>query len=228
MKSQQQLPNSPGGSGCTCCSTNTRQSDWSKRFFAWVLKQGNDDYERAMSDRKRTLFANLEGTVLELGPGAGVNLPYYPKSVRWIGVEPNPYIHPYLQQQAEQAKLQAELITGTSEALPLPDHSVDAVVSTLVLCSVADLATTFREIQRVLKPGGRYLFIEHVAAPQGTGLRRLQWSLRPIFRYLADGCNPDRETWVALEQAGFTHLQYDRFNAPMPVVAPHIAGVATA
>jgi hypothetical protein len=78
----------------------------------------------------------------------------------------------------------------------------------------------------VLKPGGRFFFLEHVAAPQGTWLRRIQSGIRPIWKVIADGCHPDRETWVALENAGFKSVNYQHFHAPVPIVSPQIVGVA--
>jgi ubiquinone/menaquinone biosynthesis C-methylase UbiE len=78
----------------------------------------------------------------------------------------------------------------------------------------------------VLRPGGQFVFIEHVAAPEGTWLRRTQRWLKPIWSRLGEGCQPDRETWVALERAGFAKLDYSTFKAPVPLVSPQIMGVA--
>ena len=198
-----------------------------KRVFAWMLAKGNAKYERAMAGRKRSLLGGLAGTVLEIGPGAGVNLGYYPPGIRWIGMEPNPYLHPYLKKAAEKHNLEADLRCGVAERLDVADTSVDAVVSTLVLCSVPDVAATLREVLRVLKAGGRFAFIEHVAAPRGTLLRRAQGWLRPFSVFFADGCHPDRETWTSIERAGFAEVKLEHFRAPTPLVSPHIAGVAT-
>lgn len=112
--------------------------------------------------------------------------------------------------------------------MDVEDNSIDAVVSTLVLCSVDSLAATLQEVLRVLKPGGRFFFLEHVAAPQGTGLRRLQHWVQPLWKTLGDGCRPDRETWVTLENAGFERVDYQHFRANVPaIVSPQIIGVAT-
>ena len=70
------------------------RAGWSKRVFAWMLARGNKKYERAVAARKRSLLGDLAGTVVEVGPGAGVNLAYYPSGIRWIGMEPNPFLHP--------------------------------------------------------------------------------------------------------------------------------------
>jgi ubiquinone/menaquinone biosynthesis C-methylase UbiE len=132
----------------------------------------------------------------------------------------------YLWKRANALGLQLEIRRGTAEDLPVPDSSADAVVSTLVLCSVSDVAKALAEILRVLKPGGRLVFIEHVAAPRGTWLRRLQTWVKPAWKRLGDGCHPDRETWVALERAGFAKLDYSHFRVSIPLVSPQIAGMA--
>ncbi|WP_414586464.1 class I SAM-dependent methyltransferase [Scytonema sp. PCC 10023] len=198
-----------------------------KRLFAWLMAQGDDVYDKFISDRKRSLFANLHGNVLEIGPGTGPNLPYYPKDINLIGIEPNPFMHSYLKKEAQKLGFNnIDLRTSTAEQIDAEDNSMDAVVSTLVLCSVPNLAATLQEVLRVLKPGGSFLFIEHVAAPQGTLLRQVQSTIRPIWKVLADGCHPDRETWIALENAGFKSVNYEHFKVPVPIVSPQIIGVA--
>lgn len=200
---------------------------WYQRVFAWLMANATADYERQVADRKRTLFADLQGRVLEIGPGTGNNLPYYSSGIHWIGIEPNPYMHPYLRQTANQLGLDVDLRSGTAEQLPVEDASLDAVVSTLVLCSVSNLEQTLQEVIRVLKPGGRFFFVEHIAAPPETRLRRIQHWVRPVWKMLADGCNPDRETGIALERAGFSQVDYQHFRADVPaIVSPQIMGVA--
>ncbi len=199
---------------------------WYKSVFAWMMAHLSAEYEQAVGDRKHSLFANIHGDVLEIGPGTGPNLSYYPKDIHWIGIEPNPYMHSYLNKEAERLGLNINIRNCSAERIDAEDNSMDAVVSTLVLCSVPNLTATLQEILRVLKPGGRLLFIEHVAAPQGTWLRKLQSGIKPIWKVLGDGCNPDRETWIALENAGFDSVNYQHFEAPVPLVSPHIVGVA--
>ena len=200
---------------------------WYKKLFAWLMATGNAEYEQAVSDRKQALFSDIHGDILEIGAGTGPNLRYYPKDIHWIGIEPNPYMHSYLQAEAEKLGLNIDIHTGTAERLQFQDNSLDAVVSTLVLCSIPNLSSSLQEIRRVLKPGGRFFFLEHVAAPQGTLLRNIQSSIKPIWKVLADGCHPDRETWVAIENAGFESVDYQHFRAPMPIVSTQIIGVAT-
>lgn len=198
-----------------------------QRIFAWALARYNGRYERFASTYKQHLLANLTGTVLEIGPGTGANLGFLnPEKVRWIGVEPNPFMESYLREEANKRGMPIEFHIGTAEKLPIPDESVDAVISTLVLCSVSSQQQSLREVLRVLKPGGKLVFIEHVAAPQGSWLRRFQNLVTPVWKRLGDGCHPNRETWIELERAGFANVTFERITAPIVLVSPQIAGVA--
>jgi SAM-dependent methyltransferase len=198
-----------------------------QKLFAHGLALGDDTQHRIYGERKRQLFAGLEGTVVEIGPGTGVNLPYLPDDLRWIGLEPNPHMHDFLRDQLANRNLDASLRTDPAQNTGLPDACADVVISTLVLCSVPSLDDTLAELRRILKPGGRLLFIEHVAAPHDTWLYTLQRGIRPVWTRLADGCHPDRETGAALQRAGFSSVSFERFDTSLPVVSPHVMGVAT-
>lgn len=198
-----------------------------QRIFAWALARFNGRYEEFIAGEKQRLFTGLRGTVVELGPGTGVNLRYLDREgVRWIGVDPNPFMRPYVLREAERLGVVADCRVGTAYELPVESESVDAVICTLVLCSVDDQQRALREVLRVLKPGGRFLFIEHVAAPKGSRLRRVQRFIAPLWRPLCDGCNPSCETGAELERAGFGSVEFERIVAPLPVVSPQIVGVA--
>lgn len=143
---------------------------WYQRFFAWMMHKFNAadastiklegcHCASSFAELKQFLFADLQGSVLEIGPGTGPNLSYYSSDIHWVGVEPNPFMYPYLKQEAERLGLDIDIQSGTAEQLEVDDNSMDAVISTLVLCSVGDLAGTLREVLRVLKPGGRFLFL---------------------------------------------------------------------
>lgn len=209
-------------------ATGTPAPSLGQRFFAWVTHKTTNSRNERLDTHKRQLLGSVSGTVLEIGPGTGANLDYYPHGIHWIGVEPNPAMHTYLRDKAAQSGLSAELRLGQAERLDAPDSSVDVVVSTLVLCSVGSLAGSLGEVRRVLKPGGRFIFIEHVAAPQGSTLRTVQNVINPLWHVVADGCNLNRETWVAMEQAEFARLTYERFvvTGGMSGLTPIIAGVA--
>jgi ubiquinone/menaquinone biosynthesis C-methylase UbiE len=194
---------------------------------ALIQARLNGRYELSVAGKKQALFAGIRGDVLEIGPGTGVNLVYLPVGIRWIGIEPNKFMHGYLRELGLKLGLSLDIRLGTAEQLPVPDNSIDAVISTQVLCSVTDPAKVLREIQRVLKPGGRFLFVEHVAAAPRTTLRRWQRLTRPVSALIGDGCHPDRETWSDIEQTGFALIQLEHFEIKSAVLSkPHIAGVA--
>ena len=203
------------------------------RLFAWSLAHADAEQHRLYGARKRRLFAGIASrdgappVVVEIGAGAGPNARHLPAGARWVCVEPNVHFHPRLERAAREHGLDLELVAGTAEAVPLADGAADAVVSTLVLCSVQDIDQSLAEVRRVLRPGGRFVFIEHVAAPAGSVLRRLQSALRVPWGWVADGCRPDRETEAAIRAAGFGAVEVERFRAPLGLAAPHVAGVAT-
>jgi ubiquinone/menaquinone biosynthesis C-methylase UbiE len=197
-----------------------------QRLLAFVLLRFQGRYAQLTAGRKKPLLGELHGTVVEIGPGTGPNLAFYADDVRWIGLEPNPFLRPRLLAAAAKRGLSVEVCTGTAERIEVADASVDAVVSTLVLCSVRDVAAVLREVLRVLKPGGKFVFLEHVAAPPGTLLRRVQRLGRPISKFIGDGCHLDRETWRFVESAGFAKVELEHFRLPLPLNGPHIAGSA--
>jgi SAM-dependent methyltransferase len=199
-----------------------------KRFHAWALTRGMDRYEAMVVQRKTRLFDGIGGTVVEIGPGAGPNLRYCTGALRWIGIEPNPYLHEVLRGQMQRLGVEGEVLQGKAEAVPLPDRIADAVIATLVLCSVADPSAVLREVRRLLRPGGTFYFFEHVAAPAGSVLRGIQRMVRPAWKLLTDNCHPDRETEDLIRRAGFGDVGVERFVLSVALVAPHIAGRAVA
>ena len=207
------------------CDGNPR-AGLSKRIHAWLIHKGSANYEKKVLDRKKDLLGGLRGTVLEIGPGTGTNLKFYDPGVRWLGVEPNPYMHDYLREEAARLGREIEIRSLVAERLDAGDDSMDAVVSTLVLCSVSDPAQVLAEVRRVLKPGGRFVFLEHVADAPETRLRWWQDFLTPFWQKLADGCHPNRETWKTIEAAGFARVDHEHFRLPLGPVGPQIAGVA--
>ena len=212
--------------GTVCGNDRSSWRNWYRKVYAELLRRFNDRYEPLVAERKRMLFSGLRGRVLEIGAGAGANLPFLPAGVQWIGVDPNPYLASYVERMWREPGVDAEFRVGRAEELPLEDDSADAVLSTLVLCCVPEPRRVLEEIRRVLKPGGRFLFIEHVAARPGSSTRRRQEFIRPVWRRLAGGCHPDRETWKSIEEAGFSRVELEHFRLPLPIAGPHIAGVA--
>jgi SAM-dependent methyltransferase len=177
---------------------------------------------------KRRLLGALAGTVLEIGAGGGANFAWYPADIDWIGLEPSRVRRRPLAATAAAHGHHAPVIAAPAETIPLPDGRVDAVVSTVVLCSVADQARVLAEIQRVLRPGGQFVFFEHVAAPAGTWSRRMQSCWAPISRRFDAGCDPGRDTGKAIAAAGFRAVQARRYSRrpAAGVYNPFIGGVA--
>jgi SAM-dependent methyltransferase len=200
------------------------------RVFARYYDRFQADYEEYIVPHKRELFEGAAGTFLELGPGTGANLRYLPAGCRWIGIEPNRHMHASLRERAEEAGILPEIHPAGLPGIGLADSAVDVVISTLVLCSVPNVKNVLTELRRVLKPGGRFLFIEHVAATRGTGLRFLQSILGPAWRILGDGCRINREIGMAIEEAGFSSVKIRSLRVPSPPaprwVSPHIIGQA--
>ena len=208
-----------------------------KQLFAWGMAKANqadnqniklkacDDHNN-LDDLKQSLLSQLQGRVLEIGPGTGASFAYLKNDVEWIGIEPNPYMHSYLKEEAQRQGMQSiELIAGVVEHLPLADESVDAVISNYVLCSVSDLPQALQEIHRVLNPEGIFVYLEHVAAESGTWNRQVQDLLAPAWKRLFDNCHPNRETARILHEAGFEPVDTKQFRLSFPVIAPHAAGV---
>lgn len=173
------------------------------------------------------LIGGLRGTVLEIGAGSGANFDKLPAATEWTGLEPNARARRRLARSAAAAGREPRVLAGPAERIPLPDASADAVLCTLVLCSVTDPAQVLTEVRRVLRPGGTFVFHEHVASPAGSGMLRLQRLITPVTRRFDRGCNPARETWWFIEDAGFASLQLDWFEAPGRLSWRYIVGRAT-
>ena len=173
------------------------------------------------------MLAALTGEVLEIGGGTGANLPHYPRTVeRVVVTEPDPFMRARLEWKLDAAVVPVELVAAPAEELPVREASIDAVVSTLVLCSVAELEASLAEVARVLRPGGRLVFIEHVRA-EG---KRARWQdrVQPLWGRLAAGCHLNRDTLGAISAAGFELETLERFAAPAPLprLLPHVQGAA--
>jgi ubiquinone/menaquinone biosynthesis C-methylase UbiE len=197
-------------------------------LFARVYARVGHLMDAEIGDHRQRLLAALSGRVLEVGAGNGLNFPYYPATVSEVlAVEPEPYLRRLALAAARQAPVPIRVVDGTAEALPIPDASFDAVVASLVLCTVTDPDQALAEVRRVLRPGGRLRFYEHV---RGTDPRLARWQdrLERPWGWLVGGCHPNRDTVAAIAAAGLQVVQLDRFDlAAMPALArPHVLGVA--
>jgi len=167
--------------------------------------------------RKRVL-AGAEGRVLEIGIGAGANLPLYPPAVKEIlAVEPSAKLIKMARRAAAHCAVSPIFVEGSAESIPLDSRRVDTVVMTWTLCSIPEAAQALREIRRVLKPGGRLLFVEHGESPD-PGVKRWQDRLNPIWKRIAGGCYLNRQIPALLGNAGFrlTTLNTGYMKGPRP------------
>jgi ubiquinone/menaquinone biosynthesis C-methylase UbiE len=197
-------------------------------LFARVYARVGHLMDAEIGDHRRRLLAGLRGRVLEVGAGNGLNFPHYPATVtEVVAVEPEPHLRRLAQAAARQAPVPIRVVAGTAEALPARDATVDAVVASLVLCTVTDPQQALAEIGRVLRPGGRLRFYEHVRATDPR-LARWQDRLERPWGWLVGGCHPNRDTVAAIAAAGLQLVALDRFDlAAMPALArPHVLGVA--
>ncbi|RHX86965.1 class I SAM-dependent methyltransferase [Leptospira stimsonii] len=177
---------------------------------------------------KRILFEDLPDTVVELGPGVGSNLRYFKPGTKLLAVEPNEGMHSLLKKNSEKYSIKMELMNLSAEKLPFPDSSVDAVVCSLVLCTVEKPDQVLKEIKRVLKKGGKFVFLEHVAAEHGSWI---EWIQKIVFRpwlWFFEGCRLNRDTQGTLENANFSSLKLEKRSLPtifLPI-RPHVYGIA--
>jgi ubiquinone/menaquinone biosynthesis C-methylase UbiE len=180
-----------------------------------------------MGWRRERLLSGARGAVLEIGGGTGANLPYYGDVKRVTVVEPDPFMRRRLGPKGLAARVPVEVSAAWAEALPFSDDSFDTVVSTLVLCTVPDQRSALGEIRRVLHPGGRLLFIEHVRA--AGSMAHWQDRIEPLWGRLLAGCHPNRDTVAAIEQAGFEMETLEDFYPPVLLsgLTPHVQGSAT-
>ena len=174
---------------------------------------------------RREVVRPATGRVLELGVGTGQNLPYYPPGTRVIAIEPDPAMLDRARPRACAAEAKVYLVAGAGETLPFPDDVFDEVVATLVFCTVRSPTLSLAEVRRVLKPGGRLRFMEHVRS-EDPRWAKLQDVLTPVWRVIADGCCPNRATVASIKGAGFGVEALEQYPfGPYPV-RPQVRGTA--
>ena len=196
---------------------------WS-RIFAAAYDPMVARAERAGIAKERcTLLGGVRGRVLEIGAGTGLNVEHYPPGSDVVYTEPDVHMARRLRARG------AEVVAAGAERLPFADDSFDTVVSTLVLCTVRDVPASLREIRRVLVPGGRLLFLEHVRADPGSKLERWQDRLHGPWHALAGGCNCNRDLLGSLGAESFSvvELRHETWSFMPRIVRPVVIGIAS-
>jgi ubiquinone/menaquinone biosynthesis C-methylase UbiE len=193
------------------------------------MSRGEEDKTEAAVHRDE-LLAGLEGRVIEVGAGNGLNFKHYPATVtEVVAVEPEDYLRALAEKEAAGADASVTVVDGLADRLPATDASFDAGVASLVLCSVPDQRIALAELRRVIKPGGELRFYEHVLAEQ-AGMARVQRIVGKVWPFFAGGCHADRDTAGAIEAAGFEIETCRRFPfRPSLIeypVTPRILGAA--
>jgi ubiquinone/menaquinone biosynthesis C-methylase UbiE len=202
---------------------------YSERIFPWLLDRslGHPRIEA----RRAALVGQAQGEVLEIGFGSGATLPFYdPAKVSQLTVvEPSEGMNRRAAARLAASPVPVRSVPGAGERLPFADASFDTVITCLTLCSVDDVPQVLAEIRRVLRPGGRFLFLEHVLS-ENPGRQRWQHRLTPLQRVIGVGCNLDRDTATLVRTAGFELPPVAQeiepaFGAVAPLV-PLVAGAA--
>jgi ubiquinone/menaquinone biosynthesis C-methylase UbiE len=180
---------------------------YSKVVFPFLLDKAMKAPQFA--EHRRKILAQARGRILEIGFGTGTNLEFYPASVNELtALEPNEGMERYSKAKALRSAIKVNFVRGTATAMPFADGAFNTVVSTLVLCSVADISKALTEIRRVLKTDGQFLFVEHGLHPSPR-VAKLQQILNPLNKKLADGCHINRDMTALIKAAGFdeTHIE---------------------
>ena len=197
--------------------------------MSWLMAAIYDGMMRASEEAclgawRTELLRELSGSVLEIGAGTGATLGLYPKAVtRLVMCEPDPHMRRKLQSKAGKV----EVASFSIEELPF-ENEFDAVVCSLVLCSVKDQKEALARIRRVLKPGGRLVFLEHVAADGKPNRLKWQGRIEPVWKHLMGNCHLTRRTEAAIQAAGFRieRIQRESMRKALPVCRPSIRGIA--
>lgn len=181
-------------------------SEWIfPRLCDWVMRQPR------LGELRRELLSGVQGEVLEIGFGTGLNLPHYPEGVRKVtAVDPNREMSALARKRVEASPINVDYKTISAERIPLGAATFDSIVSSWTLCSIPDVNQALKEIDRLLKPGGRFFFLEHGRSAE-PNVAAWQDRLTPLNKKLAGGCHLNREIGEIVEAAGLKIVALDRF-----------------
>lgn len=182
--------------------------------------------KKVASEKERSsIIKHASGSVLEIGFGSGLNLPYYKNVTKLYALEPSLELFTYAQDRIHNAAFPVDYIQASAEKIPLPDSSIDTIVSTWTLCTIPHPELALKEIARVLKPGGTFAFIEHGKSPQRI-ISQFQKILTPFSKCLAGGCHLNREIENLISEAGFEFITLEKFDQYSRLLSFTYKGVA--
>jgi ubiquinone/menaquinone biosynthesis C-methylase UbiE len=199
---------------------------WGRVFSALYDRMLSGTEEAGLRDIRRQALAEARGRTIDIGAGTGANLGLYPASVsELVLAEPDPHMLKRLRPKLADAGVEARVVEAPAAALPFEDSSFDTAVFALVLCTVPDPAAALAEAARILKPGGRLLFVEHVRS-EDPKLARWQDRLERPWRFCGDGCHCNRDTVATIEASPLTVEAVEKGELPKspPLVRPLIYG----
>ena len=183
-------------------------------FFSHVIVPRLCDFlmnKSLLVRHRRELLAGAYGDVLEIGFGTGLNLPYYSERVHKLtAIDPNPGMHRLAQKRIKQRRIEVDQHVLKGERLPFEDSRFDCAVSTFTLCSIEDVAQALREVYRVLKSGGKFLFLEHGLSPEPR-VQKWQHRLNWLQVRLANGCHLDRDMKALVVAQPFAPVEVEEF-----------------
>ncbi len=200
-----------------------------RKLFAAIYDPFQAAGERTWLGAARSeLLGDIGGDVLEIGGGTGANLVHYRSADRVVIAEPDDEMRAHLLDKLGRSRVPVEVTADSAEHVNAPDDSFDAVVSTLVLCSVEDPPAVFAEVRRVLKPGGKLYFLEHVRGDDERWIRRKQ-RVEPVWKWVGLGCRLTRDTPGILESEGWSvEVRREMTPSKVPkILTPFVLGVAT-
>ena len=177
---------------------------------------------------RQEILADVKGEVLEIGFGTGLNLSYYPDSIdKLVAIDANPGVHKIAQKRVQTSQITVDCRVLNGEKLPMADNTFDSVVSTWTLCSIAKVEQALEEVYRVLKPGGKFFFIEH-GLSQEPQVQKWQNRLTPIQKVIADGCHLNRNIRQLVERQFDTVTLKEFYAEKIPKFVGYLyQGVAT-
>jgi ubiquinone/menaquinone biosynthesis C-methylase UbiE len=200
---------------------------WGRGFAALYDSLFKAVEEAGLREMRRELLSEAKGRTIDIGSGTGANLDLYPPPVELTMAEPDPHMARQLRHKLASSDRKAEFVEAGAESLPFEGSSFDTAVFTLVLCTVPNPTAALTEVARILRPGGRMLFLEHVRS-EDARLARWQDRLEKPWRFIGDGCHCNRDTvaTIVASQLTLEDVEQGRLPKAPPITRPLVQGSA--